>query len=148
MLFRSLLKDGDFVQKVLHQAKGAQPAADKAPQQAAEQEEKAQRGEGDLKPLLIQQGLQGAKGAGGDGPGAGVAVQPRDTGVFQGAPIDFSVQEAVQIPVCDDGKQQLNAQSKSFHSSPNPDTLQADHRRLFPQDGKLPMAGPGAEHKR
>lgn len=33
-------EDGDFVQEILYQSKGAQPAADETPQQTAEQEEK------------------------------------------------------------------------------------------------------------
>ena len=51
------MEDGDFIQKILHQSKGAQPAAYEASQQTAEQEEKAQRGKWNLDSLLIQQRL-------------------------------------------------------------------------------------------
>ena len=53
-----LAENRDFVQKVLDQPKGAQPPADKAPQQTARQEEKSQHGERYLETLLVQQGLQ------------------------------------------------------------------------------------------
>ena len=99
------------MQKVLHQPEGAQPAADEAPQQASEHKEKAQGGEGYLKAPLIQQRLQGPDGAGGHGPGAGVAIQPRNAGVFQATLVDFPVQEAVQVSVGHDGEQQLYGQS-------------------------------------
>lgn len=77
-----LIEDGDFVQKILYQPKGAQPAADKAPQQATEHEEDTQGSERNMKPSLIQQRLQRPYWARGHGPRAGVAVQPRNTGVF------------------------------------------------------------------
>ena len=141
----SFFEDGDFVQEVLYQPEGAQPAADKAPQQAAEEEEEAQGGERDLKAPLIQQGLERSDGAGGDSPGAGVAVQPRDAGVFQAAPVDFPVEKAIQIAVCYNGEQQLHFQSNSIHRSPNPDALQADHNRLSPNHLKLPLKGSDPE---
>lgn len=109
------LEDGDFMQQVLHQPKGAQPAADKAPQQTAEEEEEAKGGEGNLEAPLIQQGLESPDGAGGDCPRTGVAVQAGDTGVFQPAPVNFPAEKAVQIPVGHDGKQQLYRQSKFLH---------------------------------
>ena len=77
-----LFEDGDFVQKILYQPKGTQPAADKSSQQTAEQEEKAQGGKGDLEAPLVQQGLERPDGAGGEGSGAGIAVQSRNTGIF------------------------------------------------------------------
>ena len=137
----SFFEDGDFVQEVLYQPEGAQPAADKAPQQAAEEEEEAQGRERDVKAPLIQQRLERPDGAGADGTGAGVAVQPRDTGVFQTATVDLPVEKAIQIAVCYNGKQQLHRQSNSIHRSPNPDALQADHDRLSPNHLKLSLKG-------
>ena len=137
-----LFEQGNFVQKILHQPKGAQPSADKTAKQAAEQEEKAQRGEGDLEALPVQERLKRPDGAGSHSPRAGIAVQPRDAGVFQAAAIDFPAQKAVGISVGHDGKQQLHQQSKSFHGSPDPNTFQADHHCLSPDDEKLSLSGP------
>lgn len=134
-----LFEDGDFMQKFLHQSKGAQLTADKSPQQAAEQEKETQRGEGDLKAPLVQQRLERPDGARSDSSRAGIAVQPGDAGIFQAAAIDFPVEKAVQIPVCHDSKQQLYCQSKSFHSSPDPDALHADHHSLSPDHRKLAL---------
>ena len=142
-----LFEDGDFVQKILHQSKRAQPAADKAPQKAAEQKEKAQCGKGNLKASLVEQRLQGADGARGDGAWTGVAVQSWNTDVFQAAAVDFPGQKTVHISICNNGEQQLYCQPKSFHVSPNPDALQADHHCLFPYHSKLPLQGSGSEEE-
>ena len=134
------------MQKVLHQPEGAQPAADEAPQQASEHKEKAQGGEGYLKAPLIQQRLQGPDGAGGHGPGAGVAIQPRNADVFETAPINLPVEKSVHISVCHNGKQKLYGQSAFIsHRSPNPDALQADHHRLLPDYGQLALSDPDAK---
>ena len=119
-----------------------------AAKKAAEQEEEAQHGEGDLEALAVQKRLERPDGAGGHGPGAGVAVQPRDAGVFQAASIDFPVQKTEGIPVGHDGKQQLHQQSKSFHGSPDPNTFQADHHCLFPYHSKLSPRGSDCKESR
>nr|WP_243414148.1 hypothetical protein [Oscillibacter sp. CU971] len=50
-------EQGDLTQKILRKPEGAQPAADEAPQQTPEGEEKPKSGEGYLKASLVQQGL-------------------------------------------------------------------------------------------
>lgn len=77
-----LFEDGDFVQKILYQPKGTQPAADEASQQAPEHEEDAQGSERNMKTSLIQERLQRPYWARGHSSGAGIAVQSRNTGIF------------------------------------------------------------------
>lgn len=108
-------ENGNFMQKILYQAEGAQPAADKTPQQAPKQEENAQHGKGDMETPLVQQRLERAYGAGGHRAGTGIAVQPRNTGVLQAAPVYFPLQEAISISVREDGKQKLYRQAQFFH---------------------------------
>lgn len=135
----SLVENGNFVQEILHQPKGAQPSADKAPQKTAKDKEKSQRGKGYLKSLPVQQRLERPYGTGGQRTGTGITVQPRNTGIFQVSPVNFSVQIAISVTVCKNCKNKLYRQSKSVHISvsPDPDTFHADHHRFSPYHGKL-----------
>ena len=77
-----LFENGDSVQKILHQPEWAQPAADEAPKEASEEEEKSKRDKRYLQTPLVQQCLQGPDGTRGNGTWAGVAVKPWYTGIF------------------------------------------------------------------
>ena len=78
---------GELVQQLLKPSKGAQKAADPAPQKCAQKDEDAHN----VVEYLVLGGadhrLQGANGAGCRGGGAGVTVQPRNAHAFQGAAV-------------------------------------------------------------
>ena len=111
----SFAEERELIEQILQQAEGTQPAAYKASEQTSEEEENPQRRKGNLIPPLIQQRLKRSYGAGGDGPGTGIAVKAGHTGIFCFSLINFSVQKAVDISVCKGRIKKLYSQSYFSH---------------------------------
>ena len=105
------LQGGDFVQQLLDQPQGAEPPADGAAQNDPEQQEDAQH----IPPGPVAGGAQGvldaAQGAGGHGPGAGIAVKAGGAGVFGVPVINIPLDKAFQIGVVQQGRIQLHQPS-------------------------------------
>lgn len=91
---------GYFVQQLLNKSEGTQPAADKAPDQCADENEETGHIEGEFEIPASDDGLHGTNGTGTGGSGAGIAIKPRDAKVFQLAVIYFSLSKADKIAVC------------------------------------------------
>ena len=89
----------DLVQQLLNQAQRAEPAADRTPEDDAEQRDDPQH----VPPGLVAGGrqrvLDRAQRTGADGARAGVAVKARHTGEFRLSDIDFPVDKALQMGV-------------------------------------------------
>ena len=98
---------GDFVQQLLDQPQGAEPAADRPAEDHAEEGQDAQDVPRRGMPGGVQRVLQGTQGAAGDGAGAGIAVEPGDADGFQIAGIDMPVDIAFEIRVVQQGGVEL-----------------------------------------
>ena len=90
---------GDFVQQLLKPAKGAQKAADEAPQQNAQQNEKACDIIGEAKLRRAHHCLKRPDGAGPGRRRAGVAVEPRHADGLSRALIQSALEEVRQMQV-------------------------------------------------
>ena len=91
------------MKQILYQSKGAEPPADKAPQNTSEHKKKSQNAEGDLHIPLIQHRLERPDGTGPHGSRAGIAVQAGHADVFEPPLVNLSVQEDVDVPVGKNG---------------------------------------------
>ena len=87
------------MQQLLDQSQRTEPAADRAAQNSAEQQENAHH----VPPGSVagrgQRILQCPERAGTDSPGAGITVEARDTGILCLALINLAVNEAPQVRI-------------------------------------------------
>ena len=90
---------GDLVQQLLQKPERAEPAADRAPQGDAKEQEDAQHVPAGPVSAGGQGVLQRAKGTGPDGTGTGIAVEAGDAGVFRASPVDFALEKALEMRV-------------------------------------------------
>src|SRR5699024_677781 len=94
-----LLREGYLVQQVLHEAEGAEPAADEAAQQRAYEEQETHCVEGEPVVPVPQHGLERAYGAGPERARAGIAVEPRDADALEFALVDGALGKAGGVAV-------------------------------------------------
>ena len=102
------LRRGDLMEKLLDQAQRAQPAADRPPQDHAEEHDDAQHIPARPMPGGGQRVLYGAQRAGTHRAGAGIAVEAGNAGVLRVAGVDSSINEALDIGVVQQGRIQLD----------------------------------------
>ncbi len=65
-----------------------------------------------MKRTASQHRLQGADGAGGDGTGTGITIQPGGAEDLQWSRVDLSLEKALQIAIVQCGKSALNQKSQ------------------------------------
>ena len=106
----------DLVQQVLNQTEGTQPAADHAAEQNGVQQQNAAYIQNRRGPV-VKGTLQGTQRAGGDGAGAGVAVDAGSAEEFcaLGVVVNFSGNEALDIGVEQQREVQLHNSALGGH---------------------------------
>ena len=105
----------DLMQQLLKPAEGTEEAADKAPQQHAQQNEKACDIIGEAELGRAHHCLKRPDGAGSGGRRTGVAVQPRHADGFPSALIQSSLEEVRQVQVGQQRRPRLNPAPEAGH---------------------------------
>ncbi len=105
----------DFMQQLLKPAEGTEEAADKAPKQHAQQDEKACDIIGEAELGRAHHRLKRPDGTGSGGRRTGVAVQPRHADGFPSALIQSSLEEVRQVQVGQQRRTRLNPAPEAGH---------------------------------
>ena len=107
---------GNFIQKLLYEPERAQKRAHSPAKQCAKEQQNAQQIERQRRGKVVERRLQGPQGAGGDGPGTAVTVQPRNTELFAVSPVDGPLQKAADVGVVEDRRQHLDDAPSSLRA--------------------------------
>lgn len=104
--------EGNFVKQLLNKAEGTKPAADKAADQCADEHKKTGHIKGKFEIPAPNDCLHGADWAGTRGSRAGIAVESRNTQIFQLAVIYFALGKSQKIAVCKQSPDSLKTMAR------------------------------------
>ena len=104
----SELRRGDLMEQLLDQPQRAQPAADRPPQDHAEEHDDAQHVPARPMPGGGQRVLNGAQRAGTHRAGAGIAVETGNAGVLRVSGVDSSINKALDVGIVQKRRIQLD----------------------------------------